>query len=246
MSSTAGTVAVAARDLVKTFMLGSEVIHALAGVSLEVPTGTFVSVMGASGSGKSTLLHLLGLLELPDRGSVSIGGRDTTGLDDDELTRIRREKLGFVFQGFELIPSLTASENILLPAEIAGRIKVARDRMAELADRLQIADRLNHRPGQLSGGQRQRVALARALINDPVLVLADEPTGNLDSRTGDEVLELLRQGVDEQGWTVVMVTHDPHAARFGDRIIRLHDGRIVADGSELPDAQPIDSSHPQQ
>lgn len=246
MSSTAGTVAVAAHDLVKTFRLGNESIHALAGVSLEVTKGSFVSVMGASGSGKSTLLHLLGLLELPDRGSISIGGQDTSGLDDDELTRIRREKLGFVFQGFELIPSLTARENILLPAEIAGRTDVARERLTDLTDRLQITDRLNHRPGQLSGGQRQRVALARALINDPVLVLADEPTGNLDSRTGDEVLELLRQGVDEQGWTVVMVTHDPHAARYGDRIIRLHDGTIVADGSDLPSEESIDAAATRQ
>ena len=227
MQSQPATPAVAASDLVKSFQLGAGTVSALRGVSLDVAAGSFVSIMGASGSGKSTLLHLLGLLEIPDSGSVSIGGVDTTGLDDDTLTRIRREKIGFVFQGFELIPSLSARENILLPAEIAGRTSAAAGRLADLAGRLQIADRLGHRPGQLSGGQRQRVALARALINDPVLVLADEPTGNLDSRTGDEVLNLLRSGVDEQGWTVVMVTHDPHAASFGDRIVRLQDGQVT-------------------
>ena len=236
-------IAIAAIDLVKNFQLGSETIRALRGVSLEVATGSFVSVMGASGSGKSTLLHLLGLLELPDSGTVSIGGVGTDGLDDDELTRMRREQLGFVFQGFELIPSLNARENIMLPAEIAGRGQAAGERLQELAARLQIADRLDHRPAQLSGGQRQRVALARALINDPVLVLADEPTGNLDSTTGDEVLGLLRQGVDEQGWTVVMVTHDSHAAGFADRIIRLHDGRIIADDAV---SAHIDATHAQQ
>ena len=235
MQSARTELAVAASDLVKNYQLGSETIRALRGVSFEVETGSFVSVMGASGSGKSTLLHLLGLLEVPDAGTVSIGGVSTGGLDDDDLTRIRRDQLGFVFQGFELIPSLSARENILLPAEIAGRGQAALARLEELADRLQIADRLTHRPSQLSGGQRQRVAIARSLINDPVLVLADEPTGNLDSRTGDEVLNLLRHGVDEQGWTVVMVTHDAHAAGFADRIVRLHDGRIVADDEASPD-----------
>lgn len=237
--------AIAAVNLVKDYRLGSETVHALAGVNLEVATGSFVSVMGASGSGKSTLLHLLGLLEIPDGGSVWLGGQNTTGLPDDELTRLRREKLGFVFQGFELIPSLTAKENILLPAEIAGLGPAARARLTDLVQRLGIADRLQHRPGQLSGGQRQRVALARALINDPVLVLADEPTGNLDSRTGDEVLNLLRQGVDEQGWTVVMVTHDAHAAQHADRLVRLHDGSIVSDDAGGTGA-PIDAVQPQQ
>lgn len=235
MQSVRNELAVAASELVKNYQLGSETIRALRGVSFEVELGSFVSVMGASGSGKSTLLHLLGLLEVPDSGTVSIGGVSTGGLADDELTRIRREQLGFVFQGFELIPSLSARENILLPAEIAGRGQEALARLEELAERLQITDRLTHRPAQLSGGQRQRVAIARSLINDPVLVLADEPTGNLDSRTGNEVLNLLRQGVDEQGWTVVMVTHDAHAAGFADRVIRLHDGRIVADGSAVSD-----------
>ena len=229
MSSEA-TVAVEAAALVKDYRLGSETVHALSGVDLMVMSGSFVSVMGTSGSGKSTLLHMLGLLETPDSGRVLLGGQDTSGLPDDELTRLRRERIGFVFQGFELIPSLSARENILLPAEIAGGNSGARERLAQLAERLEIADRLEHRPGQLSGGQRQRVALARALINEPLLILADEPTGNLDSRTGAEVLSMLRQGVDEQGWTVVMVTHDENAAGYADRVVRLRDGRIVGDG----------------
>lgn len=223
-----GTPAVSARELVKTYELGDETIHALSGVDLEVMQGEFVSIMGASGSGKSTLLHLLGLLEVPDSGSVSLGGLDTSGLDDDELTRLRRDRIGFVFQGFELIPSLDARDNILLPAEIRGSGAAARERLEQLAATLQIADRLSHRPGQLSGGQRQRVALARALINEPLVVLADEPTGNLDSQTGEDVLRLLRGGVDQHGWTVIMVTHDPAAARWADRLIRLRDGRITA------------------
>lgn len=214
-------------NLTKTFRLGDSTVRALDDVSLSVAPGTFLSVMGASGSGKSTLLHLLGLLEVPDSGRVELAGVDTSGLPDDELTRVRREKLGFVFQGFELIPTLDARENILLPAEIAGRLKEAEAALGELAGHLGIRERLTHRPGQLSGGQRQRVALARALINDPVLVLADEPTGNLDSKTGEEVLRLLRSGVDERGWTVVMVTHDSGAAQWADSIVRLSDGRLV-------------------
>lgn len=214
-------------SLTKTFRLGDSVVRALDGVSLTVEKGSFLSVMGASGSGKSTLLHLLGLLELPDSGRVELAGLDTTGLPDDDLTRLRRDRLGFVFQGFELIPTLTARENILLPAEIAGRLREAEVALPELAGHLGISDRLAHRPGQLSGGQRQRVALARALINEPVLILADEPTGNLDSRTGGEVLKLLRSGVDERGWTVVMVTHDAAAAAWADSTVHLSDGRIV-------------------
>ncbi len=233
--------AVTATNLVKTFQLGSETIRALDGVDLTVQTGEFVSVMGASGSGKSTLLHLLGLLEVPDAGEISIGGRSTSGLDDDELTRLRREQLGFVFQSFELIPSLNARDNIMLPAEIAGATAEAGERLAQLADTLHISDRLSHRPGELSGGQRQRVALARALINDPVLILADEPTGNLDSATGSEVLKLLRDGVDSQGWTVVMVTHDPAAAAYADRVVRLHDGRLAR-----ADTDHVDLGKPQQ
>ncbi|HZW99182.1 MAG TPA: ABC transporter ATP-binding protein [Trueperaceae bacterium] len=221
--------ALAATDLHKTYTLGDEVINALQGVTLLVPKGQFVAVMGPSGSGKSTLLHMIGLLDTPDKGSVAIEGRATDGLSDDELTALRRDRLGFLFQSFELIPNLTARENVLLPAEVAGRRDEAAGRLDDLGARLGISDRLSHRPRQLSGGQRQRVALARALINDPAVVLADEPTGNLDSKTGAEVLSLLRDGVDANGWTVVMVTHDPVAAQAADRVVFLRDGRVAGE-----------------
>jgi putative ABC transport system ATP-binding protein len=223
----ADTPALLAVGLHKRFALGNQTVHALRGVDLRVAKGEFVAVMGASGSGKSTLLHLLGLLDVPDDGRVEIGGVDTSGLDDDELTELRRRRLGFVFQTFELIPNLTARENVLLPADMVGEGDAARGRLEQLAQVLGIADRLDHRPDQLSGGQRQRVALARALINDPVVVLADEPTGNLDSRTGREVLALLSRGVRELGWTVVMVTHDPRAATEAERIVFLRDGEVA-------------------
>lgn len=229
--------ALCGRDLYKAYDLGSERIHALGGVTLEVRSGEFVSVMGPSGSGKSTLLHLLGLLDTPDQGEVLVGGRATRELDDDELTHLRRDRLGFVFQSFQLIPNLTARENILLPAVVAGRREEAEGRLDALARRLGIADRLEHRPKELSGGQRQRVALARAVINNPVVILADEPTGNLDSQTGTEVLELLREGVRESGWTVVMVTHDPKAALYADRIVFLKDG--VESGSSSTRASDV-------
>ncbi len=218
--------ALRAQGLCKRYRMGDQTIEALRDVDLTVRHGEFVAFMGPSGSGKSTLLHLLGLLDLPDGGTVEIAGEGTADLDDDALTALRRTKLGFLFQSFELIPNLSARENVLLPAEISGQGAAASERLAHLADQLAIGDRLGHRPRQLSGGQRQRVALARALINDPVVVLADEPTGNLDTRTGAEVLELLRRGVDDAGWTVVMVTHDPNAALHADRIVFLRDGGV--------------------
>jgi len=225
-----------ARGLHRRFRLGTETVHALRGVDLIVRSGEFVAVMGPSGSGKSTLLHLLGLLDQPDEGSILLAGTATGGLDDDALTDLRRRRLGFVFQTFELVPNLTARENILLPAEIHGEGTAALPRLELLARQLAIADRLDHRPDQLSGGQRQRVAIARALINDPVLVLADEPTGNLDSHTGQEVLDLLRRGVDEHGWTVVTVTHDVRAAMTADRVVFLSDGsvsgEVVVEGTD--------------
>jgi len=238
--SPATPAAVSAVDLHKTYRLGEQTIRALDGVSLSVRAGEFVAVMGPSGSGKSTLLYLIGLLDQPDSGTVAIAGQVTRDLGDDELTAIRRTRLGFLFQSFELIPNLTAAENILLPAEIAGRRDQALVRLDELAARLDIVERLSHRPRQLSGGQRQRVALARSLINDPAVVLADEPTGNLDSKTGAEVLKLLRDGVDDSGWTVVMVTHDPRAAQVADRIVFLRDGHIAgestSEGDDLKDS----------
>jgi len=221
--------ALLAKGLSKRYRLGGEVIDALVGLELEVPKGEFLAVMGPSGSGKSTLLHLLGLLDSADAGEVVVDGQETAQLDDDALTALRRDRLGFVFQGFELIPNLSARENILLPAEVAGRRAEAERTLVALAGALGIEARLSHRPAQLSGGQQQRVAIARALINDPVVILADEPTGNLDTQTGEEVLGLLKRGVKEQGWTVVMVTHDPKAALYADRIIFLRDGRIVGE-----------------
>ena len=215
-----------ADNVSRRYLLGGETVHALRGVTLEVTRGEFVAVMGPSGSGKSTLLHLLGLVDQPDEGDVIVDGLSTKDLNDDALTALRRDKLGFVFQSFELIPTLSAAENILLPAEIAGRGKQAKSRLETLATQLGITDRLQHRPNQLSGGQRQRVALARALINDPLVILADEPTGNLDTDTGNDVLELLKEGVENAGWTVVMVTHDPHAAEFAERVVRLRDGQV--------------------
>ncbi len=223
-----------AENIKKSYQLGSETIEALKGVSLALSEGDFVAIMGPSGSGKSTLLHILGLLDAPDSGDLSIAGQKTNSLNDDALTKMRREHLGFVFQNFELIPNLSARENIVLPATIAGftgknsaASQVLEARLNELSQILGIEDRLQHRPNQLSGGQQQRVALARALINNPVVILADEPTGNLDSQTGEDVLRLFREGVDTQNWTVLMVTHDPVAAKYADRVIELQDGLIV-------------------
>ena len=221
--------ALSTKGLSKRYHLGGETVEALSGLELDVPQGQFLAVMGPSGSGKSTLLHLLGLLDSADAGTVHIAGQATDALSDDALTALRRDRLGFVFQGFELIPNLTARENILLPAEVAGRRPEAEKTLARLAATLGIDTRLTHRPAQLSGGQQQRVALARALINNPVVILADEPTGNLDSKTGEEVLELFQRGVRDEGWTVVMVTHDPKAALYAERIVFLRDGKLVGE-----------------
>ena len=224
--------AIKAVDLYKHYQLGDELIKALDGVSLDVKRSEFVAIMGPSGSGKSTLMHLLGLLDLADSGEVFIEGKTTKDLNDDELTTLRRDKLGFIFQNFELIPSLNAKENILLPAEVAKQKSAGEKRLKVLAEQLGITNRLEHKPNQLSGGQRQRIAIARALINDPAVILADEPTGNLDSKTSKEVLGVLRDGVDKYHWTIVMVTHDHAAANFADRIINFRDGKIVEDDRE--------------
>lgn len=231
-------VALEGRGLIKTYPLGDRQVAALAGVDLRVNPGEFVAVMGPSGSGKSTLLHCLGLLDRPDSGEVVIEGRPAGELSDDEQTRLRSRRLGFIFQSYELVPTLTARENILLPAELAGETRGASGRLADLARLLDITPRLDHRPGQLSGGERQRVAIARAFINEPAVALADEPTGNLDAHNGSEVLNFLRRGVDERNWTVVMVTHDPRAATRADRVVFLRDGQ-VAGAVEGADAETV-------
>jgi putative ABC transport system ATP-binding protein len=198
-------------------------------VSVGFERGRFSAIMGPSGSGKSTLMHILAGLDRPTSGTVTLDGEEITGLDDANLTRLRRDKLGFVFQFFNLIPVLTAEENVLLPLSIAGR-KPDGDWFRRLIDTVDLGDRLTHRPAELSGGQQQRVAVARALVSRPAVVFADEPTGNLDSRSSEEVLGLLRTAVDEFGQSVVMVTHDPEAASDADRLVVLRDGLVVHEG----------------
>lgn len=220
------------RDLTKDLPLGKTVVHALRGVNLEIQPGEMVGIIGPSGSGKSTLLGLIGGLDKPTRGSIEIDGVDISKLGEDKLTEIRNEKIGFIFQFFNLIPTLTAQENVALPIQFARKARFASDKRAkELLTMLGMADRLNHRPTELSGGQQQRVAIARALANNPPLLLADEPTGNLDSESGEVVLDALEKVRTETGTTVVIVTHDPDLAKRTDRIITLVDGRIVPDST---------------
>jgi putative ABC transport system ATP-binding protein len=220
---------VTAADLSRRYGEGDTAVHALAGVSVRFPRSRFAAIMGPSGSGKSTLMHILAGLDTPTSGSVVIDGTELAGLDDEGLTKLRREKLGFIFQFFNLLPVLTAEENILLPLTIAGK-KPDTEWLEQLIDVVGLGDRRTHRPSELSGGQQQRVAVARALISKPAVVFADEPTGNLDSKSSDEVLNLLRRSVDDLGQTVVMVTHEPHAAAFADRLVVLHDGKVSHDG----------------
>ena len=219
---------VSTADLRRTYGEGETAVHALAGVTLEFPKGQFTAIMGPSGSGKSTLMHLLAGLDKPTSGSVVIDGQELSGLDDKGLTRLRRDRLGFVFQAFNLVPVLTAEENITLPLTLAGR-DPDQAWLDQLIDTVGLRDRLSHRPAELSGGQQQRVAVARALVSRPSVMFADEPTGNLDSTTGGEILALLRESVDTLGQTTVMVTHDAHAAAIADRVLFLADGRIVRD-----------------
>jgi putative ABC transport system ATP-binding protein len=217
---------VVARDLTRRYGEGPTAVDALRGVSLEVTQGSLVAVMGPSGSGKSTLMHLLAGLDKPTSGAVWIGGTEITELDDRVLTLLRRAHVGFVFQFFNLLPMLSAEENILLPLTIAGE-RPDRGWLDELLARTGLGDRRSHRPSELSGGEQQRVAIARALITQPTILFADEPTGNLDSRTGGEILELLRASAAEYGQTIVMVTHEARAASIADRILFLADGLIV-------------------
>jgi putative ABC transport system ATP-binding protein len=220
---------VTAADVCRRYGEGDAAVNALASVTVGFERGRFSAIMGPSGSGKSTLMHILAGLDRPTSGSVTLDGDEISGLDDAELTRLRRDKLGFVFQFFNLIPVLTAEENVLLPLSIAGR-KPDAEWFDRLIDTVGLRDRLTHRPAELSGGQQQRVAVARALASRPAVVFADEPTGNLDSKSSEEVLRLLRTAVDEFGQSVVMVTHDPEAASYADRLVVLRDGLVVHDG----------------
>jgi len=226
----AGSAAIVATHLEKHYRRGDVHVRALDGVDLAVADGEFVSVMGPSGSGKSTLLHLLGGLERPTAGSVRIGDVDPHALPEDAAARFRRRTIGFVFQFFNLIPTLTAAENVALPLLLEGRrFGAVRDRVEPLLALFGLEARARHAPAELSGGEMQRIAVARALIVDPRVLLADEPTGNLDSRTGAEILALLRRVCDERGVTVVLVTHDLRAASCADRVVILRDGRVESD-----------------
>ncbi len=219
---------VAARDLTRRYGSGDAAVDALRGVSIDLRRGRFTAIMGPSGSGKSTLMHVMAGLDEPTSGAVWIDGVEITALKERQLTQLRRDKIGFIFQTFNLLPMLTARENLVLPLTIAGR-KSEDGWLDTLVRAVDLEDRLDHRPSELSGGQQQRVAIARALISRPVVIFADEPTGNLDSHTGDEVLHLLRRSADEFGQTIVMVTHDARAATVSDRIVFLQDGRVELD-----------------
>ncbi|HWI22710.1 MAG TPA: ABC transporter ATP-binding protein [Baekduia sp.] len=224
---------VSASGLTRVYGEGEASVVALDDVSVEFPVGRFTAIMGPSGSGKSTLMHLLAGLDRPTSGTVKIEDVELGSLKDDALTKLRRDRIGFIFQAFNLLPVLTAEENILLPQSIAGR-KADREWFDQLVSTIGLTDRLTHRPSELSGGQQQRVAVARALASRPAVIFADEPTGNLDSKTSIEILSLLRRSVDEFGQTIVMVTHDESAAARADRKIVLSDGKIVQDESQQP------------
>jgi putative ABC transport system ATP-binding protein len=219
---------IAATDVTRRYGEGDAAVDALKGVSLDVPAGQFAAVMGPSGSGKSTLMHILAGLDRPTTGTVSIDGTDITELNDKKLTLLRRHNIGFIFQFFNLLPTLTAEENILLPLQIAGT-RPDSEWVESVIDRVGLGDRRRHRPAELSGGQQQRVAIARALVSRPTVIFADEPTGNLDSATGAEILTVLREAVDSYQQTTVMVTHDAGAAAIADRALFLADGLIVRD-----------------
>ncbi|MFC4565392.1 ABC transporter ATP-binding protein [Nocardiopsis mangrovi] len=225
------------RDLTKVYGTSGSAVHALDGVSVEFARGAFTAIMGPSGSGKSTLMHCLAGLDTATSGTVHLGRTDITRLKDKQLTRLRRDRIGFVFQSFNLLPMLTAEQNILLPAQIAKR-PVDRERLDRIVDVVGLRERLDHLPSKLSGGQQQRVAVARALLGEPEVVYADEPTGNLDSRSGAEVLAFLRDSAANLGQTIVMVTHDPVAAAYADRVVFLRDGRLV-DEVHAPTAETV-------
>ena len=233
-SAVLGGVAVHAVDLRRTYGEGDTAVNALCGVSVDVPNGHLTAVMGPSGSGKSTLMHILAGLDQPTSGTVEIAGTEITTLSDSELTRLRRKHVGFIFQFFNLLPMLTAEENILLPLEVGGR-DIDRGWLDEITNKVGLGNRRKHRPSELSGGEQQRVAIARALVLRPTVMFADEPTGNLDSRTSGEILQLLEDMVETYGQTTVMVTHDARAAAIADRVLFLADGSIER---EMPRSDP--------
>jgi putative ABC transport system ATP-binding protein len=235
----AGPAIVSARDVRRRYGEGDAAVDALNGVTVDFLGGRYAAIMGPSGSGKSTLMNVLAGLDHPTGGTVLLDGVDITQLDDSRLTQLRRDKLGFVFQFYNLIPVLSAEENIVLPLSIAGR-KTDPEWLERLIETVGLTERRHHRPTELSGGERQRVAIARALASRPAVVFADEPTGNLDSKASDGILELLRRAVDDFGQTVVMVTHDAHAASFADRLLVLVDGRIVRDREAATAEQILD------
>ena len=224
---------VSARDLRRVYGEGGAAVTALDGVTVDFPAGAFTAIMGPSGSGKSTLMHLLAGLDRPTAGTVVLDGVALTTLNDDALTQLRRDRVGFVFQAFNLLPVLDARENILLPMSIAGR-QPDEGWVDQLIELVGLSDRTTHRPSELSGGQQQRVAVVRALASRPAVVFADEPTGNLDSHSSAEILQLLRRSVDEFGQTIIMVTHDEEAAGYADRLLVLRDGQIVEDRAPAP------------
>ncbi|MGC8838809.1 MAG: ABC transporter ATP-binding protein [Anaerolineae bacterium] len=230
MKTSQDTPLIVLRDITKVYRMGTVEVHALRGISLDIHRGEFTSIMGPSGSGKSTLMNIIGCLDLPTSGTYRLDGVDIQELDDNQLAEIRNRRIGFVFQNFNLLPRTTALENVMLPLVYAGVPRQERKRRAiEALEAVGLGDRMGHRPNELSGGQQQRVAIARALVTQPAIILADEPTGNLDSKSGAEIVELFQRLNEEHGITVVFVTHDPDVAACSRRIVRLHDGLVVAD-----------------
>ncbi len=220
---------IALKDVTKTYVMGDNIVHALASVSLNISAGEFTAIMGPSGSGKSTLMNILGCLDRPTSGSYKLDGQEVATLNDDELAITRNRKIGFVFQNFNLLPRMSALQNVALPMVYAGvEKKVRLDRAAKALTLVGLGDRKDHRPNELSGGQRQRVAIARALVNDPAIIMADEPTGNLDTKSGNEILDIFCS-LNQQGRTIILVTHEPDIAEFTRRVVHVRDGNVVRD-----------------